>query len=135
VLVGSANYEDASNEGASVLQYDLNSGAIDQAVPAVEASVGALAVSDLDGDGNLDLFVGGRVLPGKYPEAASSTDLAATLENSNSMRLILRSWTMLGWSAARSGATWMVMAFRTHPRLRMGPDPHLPQRSWPAGAD
>jgi len=72
VLVGSANYEDASNEGASVLQYDLNSGAIDQAVPAVEASVGALAVSDLDGDGNLDLFVGGRVLPGKYPEAASS---------------------------------------------------------------
>jgi hypothetical protein len=36
------------------------------------ASPGALAVADYNGDGALDLFVAGRVMPGRYPEPASS---------------------------------------------------------------
>jgi enediyne biosynthesis protein E4 len=72
LLVGSANYEDGGPAGASVLSYDLAADKPNDAIPGVEASVGPLALGDLYGDGNLDLFVGGRVIAGKYPEATSS---------------------------------------------------------------
>lgn len=41
-------------------------------VAAGDASPGPLALADVDGDGDLDLFVGGRCRPGRYPEPVSS---------------------------------------------------------------
>ncbi|PYK96607.1 MAG: hypothetical protein DME19_19205, partial [Verrucomicrobia bacterium] len=72
ILAGSANYEDGLALGASVRQYDLAARTIDDRLPGQLSSTGPLALGDVNGDGQLSLFVGGRVIPGRYPEAASS---------------------------------------------------------------
>jgi hypothetical protein len=42
------------------------------AIPAILVSAGAVAAGDVNGDGYPDLFIGGRVIPGRYPETPSS---------------------------------------------------------------
>ena len=72
LLSALSNYEDGGRDGAAVRQYNFPEGVATDPIPATESAAGSIALADVNGDGVPDLFVGGRVIPGKYPTAASS---------------------------------------------------------------
>ena len=72
LLVGLANSVGGPGTGVSVRGVDLKSGATSLVLGATQASTGPLSLADWDGAGGFRLFVGGRVVGGRYPEPADS---------------------------------------------------------------
>jgi hypothetical protein len=72
LLVGLANYETAPTNGLGVRVLEPGTTPGTEGLWSNPASTGPLAMADVEGDGDLDLFVGGRVVAGRYPVPASS---------------------------------------------------------------
>ncbi|MBM3845843.1 MAG: hypothetical protein FJ405_06110 [Verrucomicrobia bacterium] len=81
LLIAQSSYE--STQTPALLQAEVFFGNAETKVvlPPLPFSPGPIAVTDLQGDGSLAMFLAGRVVPGKYPAPASSLILRRVGKN------------------------------------------------------
>lgn len=141
LIVAAANYEDGATNQPGVVA--VGPARVTSLVPLGPASFGPVALADYAGDGEPGLFVGSRVVPGRYPEPARSAlfrqrngTLTPDSDNNPALPAQLVSgavWTDLtgdGWPELVLACEWGPIVILRNDRGRLSRwDPPL---SWPA---
>jgi enediyne biosynthesis protein E4 len=84
IVAGRSSFETPGKATAAIREYSWPTRSVQESLLVTNSSTGPVALADLNGDGDLELFVGGRVIPGRWPEAPSSQIL---LRHSNQWTL------------------------------------------------
>ena len=92
LLVGVSNYESGSTQLPAAALYDFKNQKTAAFRLELYGSTGAMCQADLNGDGTLEMFVGGRIVPGHYPNPPDSVLLT---RDNKGMRTMHR-WEGLG---------------------------------------
>jgi len=74
IVVGNSIYEHnvSTTPSATLLLIGRDESMQTVKIPRSGSSTGPLAAADIDGNGYVDLFIGGHFVPGRYPEGAES---------------------------------------------------------------